>query len=507
MTTRNPRHNTRLERRIAGSTNQWRFPKDAFSQDLLALSQQSKDVNVDFDDALKDVDRLCFSKIQKKVLENLKNEAIRSRDAVVILKCLGSEWELHLPQLFQSRTLTKLYLVAVGGGTTSPTKDLEKLLQVPAPRKVKEKPPIKKMVISLKINDSLVTKCAFATALKNLYSSQVEMDLDDMPGVLASAYILQFNSLFQRCVTMMMTGLMPDNISNFYLTSCKYQAGQLTTACEKWLEMNLVPLMGTQTHLRKIPEELLHKVLKSPRLFTFSEFHLLKTLLLWVYLQLNHRIQTIPEYETVMTFFNSFPRKCSFLDQNVGHGLMSLFLCLRLHAITEGKDLEDLMHMNIFPESRLVQVTANHYLALESGGDMVHLTDLTTQAVRFGLIFVQEYTTYSKMIAVYGFLFEIKGIKNDTTSYHFYVQRKRHTDVEFPSLHCEDGIVSLRPERLVRYEITAQTLVDGKWQEFRTNEITQKFRLIKPFCKSQVLKIQTVGIRIYVSFSFIFPGS
>ena len=40
------------------------------------------------------------------------------------------------------------------------------------------------------------------------------------------------------------------------------------------------------------------------RLFTFSEFHLLKTLLLWVYLQLNHRIQTIPAYETVMAFFN-----------------------------------------------------------------------------------------------------------------------------------------------------------------------------------------------------------
>lgn len=29
--------------------------------------------------------------------------------------------------------------------------------------------------------------------------------------------------------------------------------------------MNLVPLVGTQIHLRKIPQELLHKVLRSPR--------------------------------------------------------------------------------------------------------------------------------------------------------------------------------------------------------------------------------------------------
>lgn len=49
--------------------------------------------------------------------------------SVVILKCLGSEWELHLPQLLQSETLTKLYLLALGGGTTSPMKELEKLLQ------------------------------------------------------------------------------------------------------------------------------------------------------------------------------------------------------------------------------------------------------------------------------------------------------------------------------------------------------------------------------------------
>lgn len=39
---------------------------------------------------------------------------------------------------------------------------------------------------------------AFATALKNLYLGEVEMDMDDVLGVLASAHILQLGSLFQR---------------------------------------------------------------------------------------------------------------------------------------------------------------------------------------------------------------------------------------------------------------------------------------------------------------------
>lgn len=66
------------------------------------------------------------------------------------------------------------------------------------------------------------------------------------------------------------------------------------------------------------------------------------------------------------------------------------------------------------------------------------------------------------------------------------LQRIRHTDLECPSSVCEHSTISLRSERLVKYEIRAQTLVDGRWQEFGTNQIMQKFGFIKPGCKSHV---------------------
>uniref|UniRef100_A0A2K6L2R4 BTB/POZ domain-containing protein 16 n=1 Tax=Rhinopithecus bieti TaxID=61621 RepID=A0A2K6L2R4_RHIBE len=506
-------HKARLERRIAGSTNRWRFPKQPFTGDLLSLSQMCKALSIDFEEALRNPDRLYISQIQKFFCENFKNKDIQSAEADVILECLGFKWELHQPQLFQSETLAKLYLKALTQGTTYPLRELEELLAgapVPStqsPKKTKEKSPAKRMIISLKINDPQVTKVAFATALKNLYMSEVEINLEDVLGVLASAHILQFSGLFQRCVDVMITRLMPSTINNVYEAGCKYKEEQLTTACEKWLEMNLVPLVGTQIHLRKIPQDLLHKVLKSPRLFTFSEFRLLKTMLLWVFLQLNYKIQAIPTHETVMTFFKSFPENCCFLDRDIGQSLRPLFLCLRLHGITKGKDLEVLRYINFFPESWLNRVTANHYHALENGGDMDQLKDLNTQAVRFGLLFNQENTTYSKMIAVYGFFFKITGLRHDTTSYSFYMQRIKHTDLESPFVVYEHKPISLRTARLVKYEIRAQALVDGKWQEFRTNQIIQKFGLTKLSCKSHILKIQTVGIPIYVSFAFIFPPS
>ncbi|KAM6182233.1 BTB/POZ domain-containing protein 16 [Erethizon dorsatum] len=500
-------HKTRLERQIVGSTNRWRFPKKPFSGDLLALSQMCKALSIDLDDALQHPDRVCISKIQKLFSENFNNQAIQSLEPDVILECLGFKWELHQPQLFQSETLAKLYLAALIQSTNRSLGEMNKTLQAQSLGKTKEKSPFKKMIISLRINDPSVTRVAFATALKNLYVSEVEINADDAVAVLASANILQFSSLFQKCVDTMIRALTSSNIKNFYLAGCRYKEEQITKACEKWLEMNLVPLLGTQLHLRHIPQDLLHNVLKSPRLFTFSEFHLLKTLLLWVYLQLNRNIQVIPINETVLTYFTSFSKECCFLDRDIGYCWIPLFLCLRLQSITSVKDLEELRNINFFPTSWLIRVTANHYHSLENGGDMVHLKDLPTQAVRFGLLFNKEYTTHSKTISIYGFFFELKGIKHDTTSYSFYIQRIRHTDLESPSAVYERSTVSLRAERLVKYEIRAQALVNGKWQEFQTNPITQKFGFTKPYCKSHVLKVKSVGTPIYVSFAIIFPVS
>ncbi|XP_054975113.1 BTB/POZ domain-containing protein 16 [Sorex araneus] len=529
----NPQPRPQPDRRLVGSANRWRFGTESLSGDLLGLSQSHKALGVDLEDALKDPENYCdetclwrrikgslltglfcvyfprpwFSQIQEIFSDTLKNnKAAPSREPDVVLECLDSRWELGARQLLQSATLAKLYLAALARSSANPTEELESLLREQSARRKTDMPSEKKIIISLKINDPLVTRVAFATALKHLYIKDLELTMDEMLGVMASAHILCLGSLFQRCVSLMISELRPGTIKNFYQAGCKYKAEELVTACEKWLEMNLVPLVATEIHLRSIPQELLFKVLKSPRLFTFSEFHLLKTVLLWVYLQFNHRIQTLPGHENVLAFFHSFPKKNSFLDGTLGQCLLPLCLCLRLHGVTRGQDLEELKYMNFFPESWMVRVTANHYRALESGGDMAHVKDLATQAVRFGLLFDQEHTTHCRTVALYGFFFQIKGTRHNPTSYSFCMQRMKHTDTKL-GVTCDLSPVSLRRERLVKYRISAQTLIDGAWQEFQTNEITQKFGFFMPSCRSHILRVQTVGFPIYASFSLIFPLS
>ncbi|VTJ74747.1 Hypothetical predicted protein [Marmota monax] len=113
-------HKARLERRIVGSTNRWRLPQEPFFGDLLALPQMCQALGIDIEETLKNPERLRIPKIQKIFTETLKDKASQNGEADVTLECLGFKWELHQPQLFQSETLTKLYLAALGRGGSSP---------------------------------------------------------------------------------------------------------------------------------------------------------------------------------------------------------------------------------------------------------------------------------------------------------------------------------------------------------------------------------------------------
>ncbi|ELW69717.1 BTB/POZ domain-containing protein 16 [Tupaia chinensis] len=344
----------------------------------------------------------------------------------VILECLGLKWELHQPQLFQSKTLANLYLVALGQSTTNPMMELNKLLRASSPRNTKDQSSVKRIFISLKINDPLVTKVAFATSLKNLYMSTAEVDIDDVLGVLASAHVLQFSTLSQSCRTF------ATSLKNLYMSTA---------------EVDIDDVLG---------------VLASAHVLQFST--------------LSQRCITMMiKGITPSTIKNFYLAGCKAVGNAdcVKDYMVLTFILSGIFAFDQHFSANSLV-----PEGPQVLMTCK----LECGGDMARLKDLSTQAVRFGMLFGQEYTTYSEMIAIYGFFFELKGIKHNTASYSFYMQRKRHTDMEFASVALSP--VSVRTERLVKYEIRAQALVDGKWQEFKTNQITQKFGFTKPSCKS-----------------------
>ncbi|XP_062987658.1 BTB/POZ domain-containing protein 16 [Elgaria multicarinata webbii] len=550
----------RFFRKQAGLTNRWQFPFTP-DCDLLGIAQADKanggglnetlmrimsaDTPVSLNegqetlkasaDFHKESNVHTFSTIQPKQKpsprifshQGAPNEKLFSytqkitegMDPDVILDCLGFHWELHRMYLFKSQVLSQLLATAVQDNdlhiTESKPKDKKEIRCYQqcllAGRKNKEcckrKQRTPRVTIVLQINDPDVTRFAFAIALKNLYSSELEVNEEDVLGILATAAVLQFPDLFQKCVQVMRRSICTANVCSYYSAGCKYKQPSLITNCERWIEVNLVPQLGSQIHLRKLPLEVLQKVLKSSRLFTFNEFHLLRTALCWVFLQQNPKIQIIPSYDTVLTYFSSLPKICAFLEREIGQQYIAIFQCLRLHGITSSKHLEELWEINFLPLPWLTRILSDHYHALENGGDMSFQRDFNTQAVRFGLVLTQEPRYHSEIISIYGFFFEIKAVRHDASAYSFYMQRVKHADPIISFFTAERTPVSLKQEREVKYEIKAQCQIDGRWEEFTTQRLTQKFGIKKPSCKSMVLKACIPVVPIYVTFSLLFPSS
>ncbi|XP_053161210.1 BTB/POZ domain-containing protein 16 isoform X2 [Hemicordylus capensis] len=437
----------------------------------------------------------------------------------VTLECLGFQWELHRMYFFKSHVLSQLLASAVQN-SYSYSKEKEtktkkeprcykrRLLDILKDKTLcEEKRKLPKVTIVLDITDPDVTRFAFAIALKNLYHSEPEVNEDDILGILATASVLEFPTLFQKCVHVMQSNIRTSNVCSYYSAGCKYKQNALIMDCERWIEVNLVPQLGSQIHLRKLPLELLQKVLKSSRLFTFNEFHLLRTALCWVFLQQNPKIQIIPSYDTVLTYFSSLPKICAFLEREIGQQYVAIFQSLRLHGITSSKHLEELWEINFLPLPWLTRILSDHYHALENGGDMSFQRDFNTQAVRFGLVLTQEPRYHAEIISIYGFFFEIKAVRHETSAYSFYMQRVKHADPIISFFTAERSPVSLKQEREVKYEIKAQCQIDGKWHEFTTGRLTQRFGVTKPACKSKVLKAYIPSVPIYVTYSLLFPSS
>ncbi|XP_070608660.1 BTB/POZ domain-containing protein 16 [Erythrolamprus reginae] len=552
--------NQRFFRNQAGPTNRWRFPFSS-SCDLLGISQSDKAKQEGLNRSLiaimtvdspvplekefgawrtsaelldessdpsfsgmqaqvRSKSRICsYERFPNQMLFSYTQKITEGMEPDVTLDCLGYEWELHRMYLFKSHVLSQLLAEAA------------QYIYSPSPRSIlkskketrcykrnvltgykhdgfcqqKEKMP--KVNIALKITDPDVTRFAFAVALKNMYDPESEVNEEDVLGILASAQVLQFPTLFLKCIQVMKRSICSTNVSNYYIAGRKYKQPYLIAICERWTEVKLVPELGCQISLRNLPHELLQKVLKSPRLFTINEFYLLRTALYWVFLQQNPKIQIIPSYDAILTYFSSLPKTCSFLEREEGQQYMAIFQSLRLHGITSSRHLEELLEINFFPLPWLTRTLSDHYYALENGGDMPFQADFNSQAVRFGLLLKEEPRYHAKVISIYGFFFELKAIKHDASAYSFYMKRVRHADPIIAYFTAELSPVSLQKEREITYEIKAQCQTDEKWEEFTTERLTQSFGVKKPSSKSQILKARMPSVPIYVTFLLLFSSS
>ncbi|GFN84169.1 BTB/POZ domain-containing protein 16-like [Plakobranchus ocellatus] len=462
----------------------------------------------------------------------------------VLLKALGMDWELHRPFLQKSEELTQLlktsedpkaqkyfrspvsetldnYIIKSNFYSNEykesshkplvvePSEDDDQSKSLDHPAHISEKRVGSLSVIHLHIDDPLVTQRAMAIALGNLYHDDLDVDLSDVAGVLAAAAALGFKQLMEGCGTIMLKSINYRTVCQYHLAASKYHQEHVVLACERWLELNLIPELSMHIQLREMSSELLQKILKSSRLFTYNEFSVYRNLSYWLFLQLNPQMQLMPSHSTVLSYFNSLPKTCSFLETDDGQIYSPLFSSVRLHGIIDATNIQDMRIMNIIPQSWMVNLLSQHYLALQEGGDMTSVKQFNVSAVRQGFIVDDEPHYHSEILSLHGFHFELRAIRQDTENhtYQFYMQRLKPGDPILSFRQCERHTFSMRPDREVRYSITVQYLHRGEHHMESTGVLSQKFGLGEKTSKSQVISIDNLKKPIYVSYALMFPPS
>lgn len=459
----------------------------------------------------------------------------------VVLKCLNMDWELHRPFLQKAEVLAALVKDADGPkfhkyyrSPASETLDTyikknqfysndykemsnrlslvedpeeEEIKGVNHPAHVSEKRVNSVTVIKLDCKDPLLTKTAMAVALGNLYHDEVEVEVEDVANVLACASVLGFKALQNTCGKMMLENINHRTVCKYHLAASKYQQEQVVLACERWLELNLIPQMSCQIQLREVSMDLLQKTLKSHRLFTFNEYSIYRLLSYWLFLQLNPQVQLMPSHSTVLSYYNSLPKNCALVEKDEGQCYAPLFSAVRLTGITDTNHIQDMQMMNILPPSQLIDLLSQHYHALQGGGDMGSLRNFNAYSVRQGFIVDDEPHYHSEVLSLHGFHFELKAVRSSAGHVAFYMQRLKPGDPILSFRQCERHTFSMRPDREVRYCITVQQYQKGDNSYKTTGIVSQKFGLGDKTSRSECLKMEKLDSPVYATFAVMFPSS
>ncbi|XP_051523755.1 BTB/POZ domain-containing protein 16 isoform X2 [Myxocyprinus asiaticus] len=458
-------------------------------------------------------DVTCSTKLDsaEKIFYFLSRRVAHNAKPDAVLECLGGRWELHCSFISRSDTLYELY-------TNSKRQRDVHLQDRAVSRKCSraESSPCRTgrgllhqkwnltgpLTLRLSVKEPSITKEALSFALRTLYDPEERPD-DWGEGVIATAALLGMSDLFHKCLKEMLMNISASTVCSFHQVSCKFKDTGLQRACERWLELFLVTELCYHIKLKDLTFDLLLKTLCSPRLFTCSEYDVLRAVLYWLFLQLNPLRQTLPSHSAIINFFSRDTRV--FLEQPLGQKYIAIFQALRLHGITEWPHLQELQNIRVFPQSCLLHILSKHYHTLYSGGDTA-VTDFSKQAVRFGMIVDREQDCCTQTISLYGFYFLLKAAKVcKADTYSFSIERLRHWDTALSQSFIVTRPFCMRSERLVCYQITVQSYASGTWQEHSSGPVNQEFGLCKRRCRSKLFQIEKLSAPILVMFALTFP--
>lgn len=121
-----------------------------------------------------------------------------------------------------------------------------------------------------------------------LYSDEIDIDVNIVTSILATAAMFQIDGIVDRCAEVMIENLNVNNVVEFYEAATYYGCPTAKQAAFQWLEINLLSIYGKDLKLlQNINIEMMVALVSSPSLYVMqTEFSLYTMLKIWLYFQL-----------------------------------------------------------------------------------------------------------------------------------------------------------------------------------------------------------------------------
>ncbi|OAF70859.1 BTB/POZ domain-containing protein 16 [Intoshia linei] len=318
------------------------------------------------------------------------------------------------------------------------------------------------MFADILVDDQKINLTGITVIMLYLSNENIEFyqyKTNDIISIIIATKHLQIDGLFLEAVQHVKNLLISNNFISFHSLVEQYNLEDtLKRVCDEWLYLNLIPKLSKTMILKELSSSYLIEILSNEKLFTFNEFCICKILFYWIFFQINQKCSSFPNYNIVVTFFNSLNQnECIYKRKE--YKILKILNYVRLHGIIYPSDLNDIQMIKIFDPETVNKIIFSQYNMFWNGGDMLNLLGNEKSSVRFGYIIENTEKVFSEIVSLHGYYFHL--FTNEIISNHNcqFTLKRIHPNAPILSFkQRERETSSLRIDREVIYNIRLQTL-------------------------------------------------
>ncbi|KAM9578020.1 germ cell-less protein-like 1 [Trichechus inunguis] len=314
-----------------------------------------------------------------------------------------------------------------------------------------------KDIIELEINDQNIDVESLHFVLGSLYRDEyVLIEPLQVPGVLATACLLQVEGLIEQCNETMKETINVKTVCGYYTAAETYGLDSIKAGCFEWLLHNLMTHPSIELY-KELSIDLMNLLISSSNLLVMQkEMDVYTTLKEWMFLRLNPAWNgSMKQLLVNANNWFSSQRRCvgntAFLETEQGIAFQPVFKNLRFqHIICDLASTKVIEQDALMPSEWLSSIYKQQWLTLlraqqyrEIGPRVINETELEGYSMRCGKRIVKD-GKYSWKWSGYNFGFPLHVIF--TSHYIIFKQN-------IFSRPCE-GSVCLQPLRNIAFRLS-----------------------------------------------------